>query len=241
MTQAKAVRRASQAGRRRVRTFKVGSARDTLGELTPGIELYCLTMGQFSLIDLLLAIMEQTGPAEVDCATWIAAQADLDVVEELLGRAEITRFRLLVDRSFVRMKPARCRRIEEMFGPGTIRSAGNHSKFLRISNDSWSIAVRTSMNLNQNPRIESFELSDCPTLSGFLRSVMDEIFANHPPGDFNVAQNNLRGVKQSKRSGAVECGTIAFADTPRLDKLRGSGEVSLFAGMDDGESESEGT
>jgi len=211
------------ASGREIRTFKMGSAADAIFPLTPGIDLFCLTFGQFSLIDLLLAILHETGPAEVDLSTWIAAQADLDVVEELLGRAAIERFRLIVDNSFVQMKPERCRRVEGMFGAGCIRSMRTHAKFLRIQNEEWSIALRTSMNLNQNPRAENFELSDDPQLCEFLKQIVDDVFLEHPPGDFTCGAPRLDNVEQSKRRGEVETGRTLFADTPRLEKLRPDG------------------
>lgn len=213
--------------KKRFRTFKLGSASDAIGKLEGGDDIYCLTFGQFSLIDLLCATLQQTGPADVDIATWIAAQADLDVVEELLGRASINSFRLLVDRSFVRMKPQRCKRIEEMFGAGCIRSLNNHAKFIRIKNEKWNISIRTSMNLNQNPRMENFELTDDPTLCEFLKRVVDDVFEEHPPGDFDCGTPAIKTLENTKRNGDVPCGQISFDDTPQLQKLRGEGQASF--------------
>lgn len=210
---------------RKIRVLKAGAAGDAVATLQPGSEIYGLTMGQFSLIDLLLAVLERTGPAEVDVATWIAAQTDMDIVKELLDRAAIEKFRLVVDRSFTRMKPTHCREIEKQFGQGCIRAVSNHSKFIVVRNEKWNIAIRTSMNLNQNPRMENFELSDCATLSGFLTSIVDDIFTNHAPGDWDSTTTNLTNIDNSKRNGGVnDVGKITCADTPAETKLRPDGE-----------------
>ena len=59
---------------REIRAAKTGSARQAIGQLARGMELYILTYGQFSLIDALIAIVEQTGPADVTLSTWTAAR-----------------------------------------------------------------------------------------------------------------------------------------------------------------------
>lgn len=43
---------------RKIRKFKEGAAAQVLGGLTPGCEIFCLTYGQFSLIDALVAIID---------------------------------------------------------------------------------------------------------------------------------------------------------------------------------------
>ncbi len=167
------VSRVSATGRRTFRKFNSGNASDCIGTLKPGCEVYGLTFGKFSLIDLICAILKQTGPAEVDIGTWICAVADSSVLIELLGECEITKFRLMIDHSFARVKPVQLQRIRELFGDDCIRTSSTHAKFIGIKNDNWTLAVRTSMNLNNNPRLETFEISDCPHLFDFMKSVMD--------------------------------------------------------------------
>lgn len=67
---ARTLRREKRA--RSIRVAKQGRARDAIGALTPGCEIYILTFGQFSLIHALTAILEQTGPADVNVSTWTA-------------------------------------------------------------------------------------------------------------------------------------------------------------------------
>ena len=42
------------------------------------------------------------------------------------------------------------------------------------------------MNLNENPRLESIEVSDDPELAAFLLRVVDEIFSEEAAGDFRT-------------------------------------------------------
>ena len=134
---------------RRVRLNKTDTAAQALGPLEPGIEVYCLTYGQFSLIDAIEHLVREAGPCDVAVSTWTAAHADAERARSMLDEGNIRRFRLLVDRSFVSRQPAYCAQVVELFGVDAIRTTKTHAKFATITNDDWTIVVRTSMNLNQ--------------------------------------------------------------------------------------------
>lgn len=144
-----------------------------------------MTFGQFSLIDALWAVLRQTGPADVSIATWTAAGADTTRAEQFLRDGRIRSIRWLVDRSFETRQPKYCATLRHLFGDEVIRTTRSHAKFATIRNSEWSLAVRSSMNLNHNPRLETFEVSDDPGLADFLDSMFDEIFDGQPPGVMN--------------------------------------------------------
>lgn len=171
---------------RKVAVSKVTNARDALADFGRGMETYCLTFGQFSLMDAVEAILEKTGPADVAIATWTAGAADLSRSAESLRNGNIRSLRFVVDCSFGQRQPAYLAQVRRLFGDDAIRSTRTHAKYAVITNDEWSVAVRTSMNLNENPRLESIEVSDDPALAGFLLRVTDEIFAEEAVGDFRT-------------------------------------------------------
>ena len=70
MTQAIAHPRPSRKARARL--SKVASARDTIDGFGHGMDVVGLTFGQFSLLDLIEAALELTGPADVTISTWSA-------------------------------------------------------------------------------------------------------------------------------------------------------------------------
>jgi len=49
-----------------------------------GTELVGLTRGQFSLADLLVAVLDKTGPAALSISTWTAASTSVQSMLELL-------------------------------------------------------------------------------------------------------------------------------------------------------------
>ena len=169
--------------KRVVRECFSGVARDAIGELQPGAEIFGLTKGQFSLIDLVTELLRQTGPAHVTIATWTAAHSAIRSAFEFIRDGRILSLRWVVDRSFGSRQPEYCQALIESFGPECIRITRTHAKFVVIRNEEWDLAVRTSMNLNHNPRLEDFEISDDPVLADYLDPVTAEIFARQDVGE----------------------------------------------------------
>jgi len=195
---------------RDIRTAKFGAAREAIGDLTPGCEIYVLTYGQFSLIDAVMTLLDQTGPAYVDLATWTAASADLRLMAQLLGGAVIKRMRYVVDGSFLTRQPEYCDTMRSLFGDDCIRTTKMHGKFATIRNADWSLAIRTSMNLNTNPRLENIEVSDDPDLCAFLTTVVDEIYAEQTGGIFQQVLPSLEALPNTVRVGGVEVGRVSI-------------------------------
>lgn len=161
------------------------SASVALAGLQPGGEVFCMTFGQFSFIDALWALLRMTGPADVSISTWTAAGADTTRAEQFLRDGRIRSIRWLVDRSFETRQPAYCATLRELFGDEVIRTTRSHAKFATIRNGEWDLAVRTSMNLNMNPRLETIEVSDAPAFADFLDGLFDEVFEGQAPGVMN--------------------------------------------------------
>jgi hypothetical protein len=171
------IRRKSKAESRIIRrALAEKSAAEAIGPLSPGCEIYGLTKGQFSLIDLIEHLLSFTGPCRAVISTWTAAGADIGFAYRLMSGGKLTALRFLVDFSFPSRQPAYCAALRETFGDGCIRISKNHAKFVLLRNDTWNVVVRTSMNLNENRRLENFEISDDANLANFLEGVIDEIF-----------------------------------------------------------------
>lgn len=163
--------------------LKVSTAAEALGPIERGCEIYALSTGQFSLIDVVQHVLQATGPARVVVSTWTAAGADVDIAFRLLTDGAIESLRFIVDFSFPSRQPAYCAAIREAFGDAAIRVTKNHAKFVLIRNKTWNVVIRTSMNLNENRRLENLEVSDCEGMASFLESVCDRIFESEADGE----------------------------------------------------------
>lgn len=165
------------SGRKVRRELTTADCAAALGPLERGVDLYCLTMGKFSLIDVVEHVLEATGPADVVVSTWTAAGADIGFANGLLTDGRIKSLRFLVDFSFPSRQPAYCAALREAFGDDSIRVTKNHAKFVLVTNGEWRVVIRTSMNLNECRRLETVEISDDAELAGFLLEVVDALFA----------------------------------------------------------------
>lgn len=157
------------------------SAAEAVADLErDGMEIFGLTRGQFSLSDMIEAILQKTGPARMSISTWTAAQVDISRMMDLLKSGLMTDCRWLVDLSFIRRTPELCNQIREQFGLEAVRVMRTHAKFVLIENDEWRVCLRSSMNLNQNPRLESYQVGHDPELCDWLGRVIDDVWKRQP-------------------------------------------------------------
>ena len=153
------------------------SARCCIGEITKGCDIFGLTKGDFSMIDILRHVAKQIGPCRIDIGTWTAAAAEIKQAFTMLEDKNIITMRWLVDRSFPARQGKYYASLLDKFGRNSVRLARFHAKFILLENDDFSVAIRTSMNLNENKRIEFYEISEGTPISGYLKQVVDYHFA----------------------------------------------------------------
>jgi hypothetical protein len=166
-----------------------GPAEIAIAGLVRGGRVVGLTKGQFSMLDLLRAVLDMTGPADVRLSTWTAGIRDVEGARLLLDSGRMTSLRLYVDRSFPSRQPAYCAAVQRTFGDAAIRMSRIHAKIATVHGGGWAVAIRGSMNLNKNPRIEQFDIDDSPEIAAFYGAHFNELDATTPPGvDVNTAQ-----------------------------------------------------
>lgn len=148
-----------------------------------GRECFGFNKGQFSFVDLIEAVGDIIGPCHATIATWTAASADLSRVELWLKRQRLLSVRWVVDYSFETRQPKFCAQLRETFGDECIRTTASHAKFVLMKADDWHIIIQSSMNLNQNKRLENFWVADDPELFEAYSDLVSEVFAIQSPGD----------------------------------------------------------
>ncbi len=158
------------------RYFNKEYAAKVIQDWGKGEELFGFTKGQFSLVELLEAILERTGQADVIISTWTAAARDLQRCLAFLQR-DIARSMLwLVDLSFERRVPEFALKLRDMFGESAVRVIPSHCKFILLKNEQWNVVVQTSMNMNLNPRMENFWICDDKEFFEEYHKLVVEIF-----------------------------------------------------------------
>lgn len=198
-------------GRKVRREITARTAAEALGEIDHGCEIYCLTMGKFSLVDVIELCLKSTGPADVTVSTWTAASADIGFANRLMVDGAIKSLRFIVDYSFPSRQPAYCAALRERFGDDAIRITKNHAKFVLIRNRKWNLVIRTSMNLNECTRLETVEISDDKSMAKWMQEVVDDLFEKQ--SDTFDRKPSEHCTKFGEEWGDDEAGGIAGTDT----------------------------
>ena len=147
-----------------------------------------LTCGQFSLLDLVLALLEKTGPADVRLSTWSTGIRDAETAGALLKDGRIKSLRMYTDRSFPSRQPKYAARVVQIFGPDAIKCTRIHAKIALIQAGGWRLVVRSSMNLNKNPRFEQFDVDDSPQMFEMIADWLDALDRETPGLVFTNAE-----------------------------------------------------
>ncbi|MBT6338806.1 MAG: hypothetical protein HOJ48_05870 [Desulfobacula sp.] len=221
MTTPKSFKKSNKRGRI-IRVCKKSIASEAIGKLQKNTDTFILTFGQFSLIDTLTSILDQTGPAHVTISTWTAANADLERSASLMASSEILSLRMIVDIFFKTRQPKYFYHMINLFGSNSIRQMKTHAKFIIVQNDQWNIVVRTSMNLNKNPRLENIEISENKDFTDFFNKIVDEIFNEIKP---NEVKKSILDLKNTEEQSLFKEVSANFIKRSSLNEPRFSHEI----------------
>lgn len=141
-------------------------------------------------------------------STWTAADAHLERSAALMESAQIRSFRMIVDRSFETRQPKYCHHMRQLFGPECIRAIRTHAKFMIIRSDTHNIVVRTSMNLNENPRLENIEVSEDSNMADFFQQIVDDVFSEVDEGENKSPLPELKNIQETFQFPEIKSGVI---------------------------------
>ena len=150
---APSVRRARSA-----ESFK--TAAECICEITPGVGLFAITRGQFSMIDAVLACLDQAGPSELSLWTWTVAEYEIECLQRLMSDGRVTKATLIIDYGARNKNAPLIAQWKSVFGGDSVRYVVNHAKIATIRSEKFKLLLRGSMNLNFNPRFEQFDLTE---------------------------------------------------------------------------------
>jgi len=157
-------------------------ARAAVFGLESGSRIIGLTKGQFSMLDLVVAILRITGPADVVISTWTTGMRDVETVRYMREIGKIEDFRFLTDRSLLARHPDYIEGMIDAFGSERIWCTRTHAKFAMIHSDEWSIVCRGSMNLNRNTRFEQFDIDTDPAIYAFYSEHVNDVCSSQQSG-----------------------------------------------------------
>lgn len=147
-----------------------------IGSIAPGDEISGITNGQFSLVDILRHVLTQTGPADVVLATWTMGVYDAEKAYAFVNDGLIRSIRFIVDPSMFLRRAELASVLVKGFGVEAFRAVNSHAKFCTVRGAELAVCIRSSMNLNENNRLESFDISADDAMTRFFEGVADEIW-----------------------------------------------------------------
>jgi hypothetical protein len=162
--------------------FNTKSSDKAVAGFTKGCHIIGLTMGEFSLIDMIRSVLEKTGPAQLYIATWSAGIKDAHQVKWMADTNLVTGIRLLTDHSYVNRQSKYAASISELFGVENIRTSEMHAKFVIIQNEHYSVTILSSMNLNANKTCETFTIYENEEIADFYLKFINTHFDNMKDG-----------------------------------------------------------
>lgn len=169
-------RSSSPAGRRKVARQSFANAAETIGPIHPQMSLFAITRGQWSMIDAVLHVLDEVGPAEVSLWTWTVAEYEVQVLTRMMIDKRITAGRLVIDHGARNKNAAIIAEWKRLFGTDSVRYVVNHAKIATIRTaKGFKWLLRGSMNLNFNPRFEQFDITGGGEDFDVVKEIEDEL------------------------------------------------------------------
>lgn len=157
------------------------AAHEALTEWTPDEHVSMLTKGQFSLVQLLEAVLAKVGPANLTLSAWVASPAELDVVVGWVKDNRVASLRLILDLLVQSREPEAAALMRHVFGADKVAFTRNHARFALVETAAHRLVVRSSADLTNNPSLELHSVEDDPGLFVCLSAFCDDVFAAHVP------------------------------------------------------------
>ena len=126
--------KASPARRRASAAESFRSAADCIGPIVPGLSLFAITRGQFSMIDAVLHTIDQLGPCHLSAWTWTIADYEVECVERLIVDQRLLSARLIIEAGAAKKPQSKALLLRwiDRYGPESVRFVANHAKIATV-------------------------------------------------------------------------------------------------------------
>lgn len=168
-------RASSVAGRRLRAVESFRSAADCIGPVEPGMSVFAVTRGQFSMIDAISHVLDELGPSRISLWTWTIAEYEVVVFTEMMRDARLEDALLVIDGGARNKNHALIAQWKANFGAESVRYVTNHAKIATVEGGGLRVLLRGSMNLNYNPRFEQLDVTEGGPDFDLVRSIEAEL------------------------------------------------------------------
>lgn len=155
--------------------LEVISAPDGLGTLAQGRAKHYYSSGAFNLIQLVLYLLRQTGPAHVFLATYSISDRSIFTLRKHRDEGHILGIRFLIDNRVRTIAPKPFDHMLKAF-PGQTRCRTLHAKVALLWNEEWTVTVVGSQNATHNPKLERGIIHTSKEIFDFDKRVLEYEF-----------------------------------------------------------------
>ena len=127
------------------------------------------------MVDIILACLDQIGPARASLWTWCIAEYEVECFTRLLIDSRLTSALLVIDSGARGKNRELLKSWHRQHGPRSIRWVVNHAKVATLESADYKLLIRGSMNLNYNPRFEQFDIDDGHPGFDIVRRIEEEL------------------------------------------------------------------
>lgn len=146
-----------------------------LGAINQGIDKHFYSNGAFNLVQLMLYVLKQTGPAHVFLSTYSIAEDSISTLRRYVDDGTILSIHFLIDNRVRSISPKPFAHLIASF-PDAYRCTSLHAKVALISNDDWHVSVVGSQNSTHNPKLERGIIHTSEDIWRFDNNIMYEQF-----------------------------------------------------------------
>ncbi len=126
---------------------------NALGVLRQNTVKHYYSSGAFNLIQLVMYILRQTGPAHIFLSTYSISERSITALKHRLDDGRILSARFLIDNRVRSISPKPYDHLITSF-PDSVRCRAIHAKVALIYNNDWHVSVVGSQNATHNPKLE---------------------------------------------------------------------------------------
>lgn len=146
-----------------------------LGTIEQGIDKHFYSNGAFNLVQLMLYVLKQTGPAHVFLSTYSIAEDSISTLRRYVDDGTILSIHFLIDNRVRSISPKPFAHLIASF-PDAYRCTSLHAKVALISNDDWHVSIVGSQNATHNPKLERGIIHTSEDIWRFDNNIMYDQF-----------------------------------------------------------------
>jgi hypothetical protein len=141
---------------------------DLFPSLNPNISRHYVSYGNWSMHELLLHLLDLTGPAEVYFTTWSLKEYPVRLMIDAIEKGKITKLCAILD-SRVKIRNQDVYFLAKTQFT-TLKLYDCHAKVCVIISHKWKISIVGSANMTNNPRVEAGVLSTHEHIADFHKN-----------------------------------------------------------------------